>query len=320
MGASFWSDDYYKARETERKEKGVTAFVHTDAIKAGKIASTVHAKLNPLGVKVRESRDSKEHPETLPIGLVIDVTGSMQNVPRTVQQKLPNLLGMLTSKKYVDHPQILFSAIGDSVSDKGSVQIGQFESGIEMDDDLGNMWLEGGGGGSGEESYQNALYFFARHTSTDSFEKRGKKGYLFMVLDERPYPVVSKEEVRALFGDGIEADIPTADIVKECQEKYHVFVFIPRNTSHGGSADLRNRWEGLVGADHVISIQDESAICEAVALAVGLTEGKTTLDKAKTELVGGGASTSAVNSVISSMERLATARGGVGSKAKNVRL
>lgn len=320
MGSSYWSDDYYKEREADRKARGTTAFVHDAAIRSGTAARQVHAKLNPKGVKVRESRDSKEHPESLAISVILDVTGSMQSVPRTVQQKLPNLMKMLTSKGYVEHPQILFGAVGDSRSDKGSVQIGQFESGIEMDDDLGHMWLEGGGGGSMEESYENILYFFARHTSIDCFEKRGKKGYLFIVLDEKPYPNVSKSQVQEIFGDGLEADIPVDQIAKECQEKYHVFALIPQHTSYSGNAAIRQVWEKLLGAEHVIPIDDENAICEAVALAVGLTEGKTTLDKARTELVGDGTSARTVSSVVASMDHIVTAAGGVGSKSKNVRL
>lgn len=319
MGSSYWSNDFYRDREETRKARNEPVFKHDADIKTGKAAREVHAKLNPKGVKVREARDSKEHPESLAISVILDVTGSMATVPMTVQKKLPSLMGMLTSKGYVEHPQILFGAVGDSVSDQGSVQIGQFESGIEMDDDLSRMWLEGNGGGGNHESYQNIFYFFARHTAIDCHEKRQKKGYLFVVLDEKPYTEVSKREVERIFGDTIQANISTEEIVKECQEKYHVFALIPRNTQYNGSPENRQTWEKLLGADHVIPIEDENAICEAVALAVGLTEGKTTLDKAKTELVGEGASARAVNSVIASMDRLAT-KTGRASTSKTARL
>lgn len=320
MGGSVWSDDYYRERTVTREATKTPTFKHDADIRTGKAARAVHAKLNPKGVKVRESRDSKEHPESLAISVILDVTGSMATVPTVVQQKLPSLMSMLTSKGYVEHPQILFGAVGDSVSDSGSVQIGQFESGIEMDDDISNLWLEGNGGGGNHESYQNIFYFFARHTSIDCHEKRGKKGYLFVVGDEKPYMAVSKTEAKAIFGDDLQGDIPTAEIIKECQEKYNVFFLIPQNTSYRGSAENRKLWEELVGADHVIPIQDESAICEAVALAVGLTEGKTTLDKARTELAGQTTSAAALNSVVASLDRLASAKSGTASKSKNVRL
>lgn len=304
MGGSSWSNDFYAEREATRKVTGTPTFAYDHAINTGKASREVHARLNPKGVKIREARDSAAHPESLPIAVLLDVTGSMQTVPVNLQKNLCKLMGMLTSKGYVEHPQILFGAIGDARSDQGSIQIGQFESGIEMDEDLGHMWLEGGGGGSNEESYQNALYFFARHTATDAFEKRNKKGYLFIVGDELPYSKISRTEVQALFGDFLEADIPTSQIVKEAQEKYHVFFLFPANTHNGHNASNRKAWEDLLGMDHVLPIADENAICEAVALTVGLTEGKTTLEAGRENLVANGATATAVNSVVAAMDRV----------------
>src|SRR5690606_17085408 len=109
--------------------------------------TTVHPKLDPHGVTVRESRDSADHPEALAIAVLFDVTGSMGNVPRTLQTKLPDLLGLLLRKGYVEHPHILFGAIGDATCDRAPLQIGQFEADNRMDDDLERILLEGGGGG-----------------------------------------------------------------------------------------------------------------------------------------------------------------------------
>lgn len=102
----------------------------------------------PLGV-TRESRDSAEHPNSLAIGVMFDVTGSMGSVPRTLQTKLGRLMRLLVEKGYVAHPQVLFGAIGDADSDRVPLQVGQFESGApgDQDDDLGKIYLEGGGGG-----------------------------------------------------------------------------------------------------------------------------------------------------------------------------
>ena len=58
----------------------------------------------------------------------------------------------------------MFGAIGDATCDRVPLQVGQFESDNRMDDDLGRIVLEGGGGGQQTESYELAMYFMARHT------------------------------------------------------------------------------------------------------------------------------------------------------------
>jgi hypothetical protein len=56
-----------------------------------------HALMNPKGLKVRECRDSADHPETLGILFALDVTGSMGNIPHLLaKEELPNLMKLLT--------------------------------------------------------------------------------------------------------------------------------------------------------------------------------------------------------------------------------
>lgn len=178
MGGGSWSNDYYEDKAKERATSGASTFAHHDSIKyKPREEQRVHARLDPKGIRVRESRDSLEHPESLAIGVMLDETGSMQSVPMTVHAKLPNLHKIAMTLGIRD-PQFLFGAVGDEFSDKGSLQVGQYESDNRMDDDLAHFWLEGnGGGGLPRESYQNAIYFFARHTDIDCQVKRNKKGY-----------------------------------------------------------------------------------------------------------------------------------------------
>jgi hypothetical protein len=78
-----------------RLRGGVSALGYSDSG-----ARTVHPALNPYGVGVRESRDSAEHPASLAIAVLFDATGSMGAVPRKLQAKLPQLLGLLLRKGY----------------------------------------------------------------------------------------------------------------------------------------------------------------------------------------------------------------------------
>src|SRR5262249_46774172 len=150
---------------------GRDAFEHDDAIRQGQAAPKAHEKMSPRGVKVRESRDSDAHPESHAVAVLFDVTGSMRQVPHVLQENLPRLMNLLIRKGCRDHPQIMVGAIGDATCDGAPLEVGQFESGIEIEEDLGRLFLEGGGGASITESYELAMYFLARHTSLDCFEK-----------------------------------------------------------------------------------------------------------------------------------------------------
>lgn len=304
MGGSSYSDDLYTSRTADRAARGVPTFKHDADVKTGKTATALHPKLDPKGV-MRESRDSDVHPESLAISVLFDVTGSMGDVPRRMQAKLPQLMGLLLRKGYVAHPAILFGAIGDSHTDRVPLQIGQFESGLEMDDDITNIYLEGNGGGTFEEGYELALYFMARHTAADCWEKRGQKGYLFITGDEMPYSKVSRDIVRERIGDALQDDIPVADIVREVQEKWHVFYVIPEHTQHGGDPKLKARWTELLGPQNVIMLPDEEAVCEAIAAAIGLVGGAADLATIKGDLRDAGASEAIVRSVEAGLDPLA---------------
>ncbi len=273
MGTGRWSTNTYDEHKRYKAASGKTTFDYSDKLhSSGRDTWRVHAGLNPAGIKFRESRDSAEHPNATAIAVMFDVTGSMGSVPVTLQQKLPQLLGLLLRKNYVSDPQILFGAIGDATCDEVPLQVGQFESDNRMDENLENIFIEGGGGGQQTESYELGLYFIARHTAIDCWEKHGRKGYLFLIGDEMAYPKVNREEVRKLIEDGLEVDIPVADMVKELRQRYHVFYLLPKAASYGGDAKILKFWRNLLG-QNVLELEDSEAVCETIALAIGMMEG-----------------------------------------------
>lgn len=274
MGGGAWSNNEYEDRAATRKATGKSAFNYTDSVMASTPVSArrVHEMLDPKGVKFRESRDSVEHPNSKAIGVLFDVTGSMGDTPRRLQEKLPKLMSMILQKGALVDPQILFGAIGDGHCDRGPLQVGQFESDIKMEEHLGNLWLEGGGGGSSEESYDLAMYFMARHTAMDCLEKRGEKGYLFLMGDEKYYRTVSKSIVKEFIGDTLQDDIKIEDIVAELQEKFEVFFIFTPSAGYGLSSGHPEIWKKLF-AERVLLLPNTDAVCETIAATIAMCEG-----------------------------------------------
>lgn len=228
-----------------------------------------HALMNPKGVRARESRDSDDHPNSLPIVFALDVTGSMGTIPKQLaQSELPNFMKVLTDSGVKD-PQLLFMAVGDATCDGAPLQVGQFEStGELMDQWLTWSYLEGGGGGQQKESYELALYFLNEHTDTDAWNKRKKRGYVFMTGDELPYPAVSRHQAEAIIGDAVDEDIPTEAVVAALQEKFEPFFLIPDLARR---ERCERRWRDLLG-DHVICLESPADTCWAAAGIVALNE------------------------------------------------
>jgi hypothetical protein len=273
MGTTRWSDEHYRDRARLRAAAGKDAFEHDHDVRSGRAARAVHQKMNPKGVSVRESRDSAAHPESHAVAVLFDVTGSMRSVPRVLQENLPKLMDLLIRKGYLEHPQILIGAIGDATCDDAPLQVGQFESGIEIEDDLGKLYLEGGGGSDITESYELALYFMARHTSLDCFEKRGRRGYLFVIGDEIPYPVVKRREIKKVTGDTAQADIPVRDMIAELERTFDTFFVLPKMTHHWNNAEVHDRWAQLLG-QKVLRLEEPAAICELIASTIAVAEGR----------------------------------------------
>lgn len=272
MGHGAWDDDAYRAAATFRRATGAADFAYSAGMRA-RPASQWRADpaLDPRDVAVRESRDSDDHPASTPIVVLFDVTGSMGVVPQVMQRRLAELFGLLQRKGYVQDPQIMFGAIGDADCDRVALQVGQFESDNRMDDQLRTLFLEGGGGGQRSESYELAAYFVARHTATDAWDKRGRKGYLFIVGDEMNKRSLRAAHIRRVIGDDVDEDLDTAAIYREVQQRWETFFILPRQTAYYDDMQVNRHWRDLLG-ERLLKLKDPEAVCELIALTLGLLE------------------------------------------------
>ncbi|MEP7125600.1 MAG: hypothetical protein ABJE95_32005 [Byssovorax sp.] len=192
---------------------------------------TVHPALNPFGKKREVNNET-------PIVVALDVTRSRGDDTKLMYEKLPMLMGQIELKGYVPNPGISFSAIGDATVDAAPLQVSQFEGDNRMDENLGRVWIEEGGGGTGQESYELCAYFYSRTNAVRLAKGSGKKGYFFFIGDEGFYPKVDKEQVLKIIGDELPADLDSAEAFRRLHEKFHVLFIYPNKGIEQRKADI----------------------------------------------------------------------------------
>jgi len=216
---------------------------------------------------VRECRDSEEHPNTTPIIVAFDVTGSMGRIPDDmVSNLLPKLMGRLKEIGVPD-PELMFMGVGDYHCDDAPIQVTQFESDTEkICDALRSLYLEGGGGGDRCESYLMAWIVAGYHTETDSWFKRHKKGFLFTIGDEGNHKKIdARSLVRFMsYEDGC-SDITAAEALAKAREQYHVFHIHVND----GWNSFREDWHETLG-DNVLRC-DSRDINKVIAETINKT-------------------------------------------------
>lgn len=267
MGGGFYSS---RTRSIRAKNLGYDTKSPTEIFSMG-----VNSAMNPSGVKLRESRDSNEHPNSLAIILALDETGSMGSIPHhLVKEGLPKIMDKIISGGIKD-PQVLFMGIGDHECDRAPLQIGQFESSDELLDHwLTKLYLEGGGGGNDGESYLLAWYFASKHTSIDCLEKRKQKGVLITIGDEPCLSTIPKTVIKKIMGDGQYDDVKAVDVLKKAQEKYHVFHLHLKEGYNGMREDVINGWRSLLGTKNLKVVNKKEEIPDIIADIVNKTSKK----------------------------------------------
>jgi hypothetical protein len=276
MGYGSYSAASYSATIGAKIASG-TSFAYDSAVRSsGKYEAheTLDPiKLNKAGLNIREARDSAEHPNTKPISIGLDVTGSMARTPRIVQENLRKLFGLLVRKGYCEDPALQISAYGDAFSDYVPLQVSQFESNNNLDIHLDNLFLEGHGGNNGGETATLLWYYLNNHVVTDAWEKRGQKGYFFLIADEIALDL-TPEQVKSYIGaeEAPAAHDLTAQVLAEkLKEKWEVFVLLLDNGSafRQGSKKF---YTDLFGAQRIVVLEDDTTVSETIGAIVGRME------------------------------------------------
>jgi hypothetical protein len=256
MGSGYYDSE---SRVLRAKSLGYTTTHASDARVFKQAASrTINQGMDPTKIELRECRDNDDHPNTFPVILALDVTGSMGNIPvELVRNDLPHLMERLLAI----HPDIalMFIAVGDHECDHAPLQVGQFEaSDALLDHWLTHTWIEGGGGGNMGESYALPWLFAASTVVTDAWEKRGQKGLLITIGDEPILPEYPASRMERIFSEkssrlfkSFQGSMSKDAILAKAEEKWDIHHIAMRPLDQSWTF-LGDRFHQIPKSPHVV--------------------------------------------------------------------
>ena len=231
--------------------------------------------LNPYKVLVRESRDSDFNPNSTPIIIGCDVTGSMGVIAdHLVRKGIGTFFEELLNRKPVSDPHMMIMGIGDAHYDKAPLQVSQFEADLTIAQWLEKLYVEHGGGGNHFESYDLPYYFAATHTSIDSWEKRLKKGYIFTIGDENAPKKTLAAQVERFIGDNLSQDMLFEETLVMAQKMYHCYHIMIAQGNHARAYpdEVKTSWRAVMG-QNAIWLEDYNKLSEVIVSTIQLNEG-----------------------------------------------
>lgn len=252
MGGGAWTTSAYNNYMSTTKGITDVGSINLRSVNQFYTARHIDPALDPKGVKFRECRDSEEHPNTIPVILGLDVTGSMGSACAAVARQLDKIITGLYED--VTDVEFMVMGIGDFAYDSAPLQVSQFESDVRICDQLGKIWFERGGGGNGFESYTAAWYFALRHTQLDCWS-RGKKGIIITMGDEPLNPYLPGRAFDKVFGYGGQ-DINTTDLYKQVTEKfdvYHIIITDPESSGMYYLEQDKKTWGAVLDGQHLFA-------------------------------------------------------------------
>ena len=179
----------------------------------------LNESLNPKGV-IRECCNSDEHPNTIPVILALDVTGSMGRACKETAEALGLIMEDL--RNLSPDVEVCVMGIGDLDYDDAPIQMSQFEADTRIAEHLDKIYMEHGGGGNGYESYTAAWYMGLKHCKLDCWND-GRKGIIITMGDEPLNPSLPKRRLNQVTGDGNEKSVDTNELYRDACEKFDIY-------------------------------------------------------------------------------------------------
>ena len=272
MGSGYYTSTAFCNYSTSR---GCSYDVTTDRISGHEFTETrLNENLNPHN-KIRECCNSEEHPNTIPVILGLDVTGSMGNACAETAAALSQIVKELYNK-YKDI-EIMTMGIGDFECDNYPLQCTQFESDVRIAEQMDQIYMEHGGGGNGWESYTAAWWYGLYRTKLDCFNDQGRKGIIITMGDEPLNPDLWKNKILNYLGKADSKNqeylFKTEDLYKEASKKFdifHIAVDDPGDCYQNYKKIVDRSFKAVIGENFKISTINKlkDTICQCISLSI----------------------------------------------------
>jgi hypothetical protein len=268
MGYGRWNDtDFqcYAATTNYRSAKTTVAEVFVN--REGK------RELLFENIGIRESRNSEANPQSTPIILGLDVTGSMgRYASQIAKDDLPEFITAIINKGLTTDPHILVMGIGDPRAyDQSPGQATQFETDLRIIEQTRDLYIEGRGGGNSMEGYDLAWYFANYCTATDA-KTDGRKGFIFTFGDEPPASEpLTEAQWNKVFGNKEYPRFESmSDLVNLTSQNWAIFHVVIEQGSYcqHSLSEVVQKWQQTIGEARVLRVMDSRNIAKVCEMAI----------------------------------------------------
>jgi len=209
--------------------------------------------------KIIDPRKRARSESANPLLIAVDVTGSMASWPFEIFDRLPLLYNTLA--QYRPDLEICFAAIGDAAVDQWPLQVTAFAGGFDLEQLLGSLYGEGGGGDA-PESYGLFAHWVNTHVEIPNAQETP---FMIVFGDVSMHPSIPKGQVAHYLGDSEAGDVDAVAAWRALTQKWNTWFLRRPGGKRGDSVD--EQWGRAIGEQKIFHIQDEQ---RAVDYAMGL--------------------------------------------------
>lgn len=214
-----------------------------------------------------------------PIVFALDDTGSMGDWVYVIYDKLPMFYGQIMQQEYLEEPCISFCAIGDHNCCTAPLQVSEFGSGVELDQLISKLYLEGNGGGNEHESYELAAYFYLKQTELIDSEYP----FFFVTGDEGYFEKLNKSTIKEFLDIEDKEDnnkyYDSHSLWQQLMNKYNVFHIKKPYIAKSYENKIIKQWEATLSSERVLVMEEPKAVIDIILGLIALTSSKRSLDE-----------------------------------------